>query len=97
MPNDLRQQSRSVGLFEGRAYIMLLESVRGRRDPLIHHGVVRAPAGMSIEAALQEIDRFYNAAVEKDPDHWCWDDVFTSLQAHGFDEILAATWWEDLA
>lgn len=94
MPNGIKGQSRQVALWNDRPVVVLMEDEHGEQ---YYHGVMIGPAGMSVRAALKKLDAAYRRAVRKAGDEWNYDDVLAEMKAAGFEEVLAAEWWEHRA
>jgi hypothetical protein len=91
MANADQKQPRKLDLWHGRSVITLNEQF-GRERLL--QCIVVAPRGMSHIDALQRMDELFREAVEADPEEWTYEDVLQRLVAAGFEEIVAADWWE---
>lgn len=84
---------RRVRPFNGRIFIILEDHGDGEVWP---HGIAVAPGCIrSKGAALRAVDRAFEKAVARAGEEWNYDDVFTELQAAGFDLIDPAYWIEE--
>lgn len=92
MANSIQGQSRKVKLWKNRPVIVLQE-MDGHE--YYFHGVMIGPKGMTLAKALKALDKCYLAAVKADPEEWNYDDVIANMKKAGFEEVLAAEWWEE--
>jgi hypothetical protein len=88
--NDLKSQSRKVSLWNDRPVVVLQEM---EDHDYYYHGVVIGPVGMSIEDALARLDQVASEVMVTSDD-WNYDDFLEAVTAAGFEQILAAEWWE---
>jgi hypothetical protein len=91
MANTIASQTRNVAPWDGRAVIVIQET---DGDEYRYHGVMVGPPGMLIEDALARLDAAYIDGREKGGEDWNYDDVIAEMRAAGFEEVLAAEWWE---
>lgn len=89
--NSSETQSRKTALWNGRPVVVLQEMDGNVYN---YHGVVIGPEGMSIDDALFALDTAFHRAKLRGGDEWNYDDVLDEMKAAGFEEVLAAEWWE---
>jgi hypothetical protein len=89
---DKESQGRNIALWNNRPVVLIQEEEDGE---YYFHGLMVGPAGMDYQTALKLLDDAYIEARKSGGDEWNYDDVLAAMKAKGFEEILAAQWWEN--